>query len=397
MAFAYRSGAWPGVALLHAMLIAVTFWLIFLACRARGATALLSAVLTFAGFLVSFPNTGMRPQLIAYPLFAATLWILAGRREHARRLWVLPVIVACWANIHGSFALAPAMIGLAWVEDRRDRAATTHVTLAVGAVSLLASLANPWGFGAWRYAIGITTDTRILDQIEEWQPTSVRTIAGALFFVSALALTVYLVRRKEPTDAFALVWLGVFFALALPALRGVVWWGLVFPVVVAGLVATSDEDDDRRGSTALNTVIVVVLIAFVAVELPWWRDRSDPVGGASALLQPAPQGLVDAALRDLPPGARLFVSQPFASWFEFAAPSAPVFVDSRIELFPDQVWNDYADVMAGREGWQDILDRWQIDGVVLSTHDATISLLIATDPGWHLAHGDELGRLFVRV
>ena len=397
IAFAYRVAGWPGVALLHAALIATTFWLVLLACRARGASALAGAVLTFAGFLVSFPNTGMRPQLVAYPLFAATLWILADRRAHPRRLWVLPAIVACWANIHGSFALAPFMIGLAWLEDRRGHAATARVTLGVGAAALLATLANPWGIGAWRYAVGITTNSRILDQIQEWEPTSIRSVPGALFFVSALVVIAVLVRRKQPTDAFSLVWLGAFFVLALPALRGVVWWGLVFPVVLAGLVTQPEEGQDRRGKPAFNTLIVVALLAFIAIELPWWRDRPDPVSGSSALLQVAPQGLVGATLRELPAEARVFVSQPFASWFEFAAPSRAVFVDARIELFPDAVWTDYDDVMTGRDGWQDILDRWRVDGVALRAEDTTIASLIAKDPGWRLAYRDGLGRLYVRV
>jgi hypothetical protein len=396
MAFAYRSAGWPGVAILHAALIAGTFWLVFLACRARGASARMGAVLTFAGFLVSFPNTGMRPQLIAYPLFAATLWILAGRKEHPRRLWVLPVIVACWANIHGSFVLAPFMIGLAWLEDRRDRATTTNLTFSVGAVALLATLANPWGIGAWRYAIGITTNARILGQIEEWEPTSIRSVAGALFFVSALAVTAYLLRRRGATDVFTLLWLGAFFVLALPALRGVVWWGFVFPVALAGVIAEPDQREDRRGNPALNTLVVVALVALIAVELPWWRDRPDPVGRGSALLQAAPQGLVDGMLRDLPSTSRLFVTPRFASWFEFAAPTHPVFVDSRIELFTDPVWNDYIDLMTGREGWQDILDRWRVDGVVLSTDDTTIASLISKDPAWRLSYRDGLGTVYVR-
>ncbi len=57
-----------------------------------------------------------------------------------------------------------------------------------------------------------------------------------MFFGSALIIVGYLIRRKEPVGWPSLIWLATFFVLALPALRGVVWWGLVFPVVLAGLV-----------------------------------------------------------------------------------------------------------------------------------------------------------------
>lgn len=400
IALGYRVGGWSAVAILHAALVGTTFWFLWLACRARGTSARTSSVLTLCGLVVSFLYTGMRPQTIAYPLFTATLWILAGRRTHPRRLLLLPPLVAVWANLHGSFVLAPVMIGLTWLEDRRDHRDTSTPTLVVGIASLLATLLSPYGIGVWRYAIGITTNTRVLGTIQEWQATSIRTLDGALFFLSVLAVVAYLVHRDERTDTFALIWLGTFFLLSLPAQRGLVWWGFVFPVVIAGL-ATGEPGratrPERRGSPSLNAMIVLALVAFVAVELPWARDRIDPASGSSILLRFAPQDLVDATARSVRPTARVFVSQPIASWFEFALPSNPVFVDSRIELFSGRVWDDYQDVMEGREGWQATLDRWQVDAVVLQDEDTVLGSRIADDPGWRLVVRNDDGALYVRA
>ena len=399
IALAYRAGGWAGVAMVHAAIVGATFWFLWLACRARGAAARTSSALTLAGFLVCFLYMDMRPQTLAYPLFTATLWILAGRRAHPHGLLLLPPLVAVWANLHGSFVLAPALIGLTWLEDRRDRADTSTLTFVVGIASLLATLMSPYGIGAWRYAIGITTNARVFGIVQEWQATSIRTLAGALFFTSVLAVVAYLVRRDERTDTFALIWLGAFFLLGLPAMRGLVWWGFAFPVVIAGLATsrTGPARTDRRGNPSLNAMMVLALVAFIAVELPWAHDRIDPAGGSSALLGSAPQALVDATARSVPPDARLFVSQPLASWFEFALPSNPVFVDSRIELFPDRVWNDYLNVMGGREGWQSILDRWQVDAVVLQEKDTVLGSRIDQDPGWRLVVRDDNGALYVRA
>ena len=52
----------------------------------------------------------------------------------------------------------------------------------------------------------------------------------------------------------ALLWLATFFVLALPALRGVVWWGLVFPVVVAGLAKQGSDAEQERGSPFMNAL-----------------------------------------------------------------------------------------------------------------------------------------------
>jgi len=61
------------------------------------------------------------------------------------------------------------------------------------------------------------------------------------------------------------------------------------------------------------------------------------------------------------------------------------------------VWNDYTDVMAGRDGWQGILDRWHVDAVVIRAQDISLGTLIMDDPGWRLAYRDGLGSVFVRV
>ena len=88
------------------------------------------------------------------------------------------------------------------------------------------------------------------------------------------------------------------------------------------------------------------------------------------VLTDAPPGIT-AALADLTePGDRIFNPQPWGSWFEFALPHTLVAIDSRIELFPAQVWDDYAKVAAGVEGWQAILDGWDVDYVVVEGENA---------------------------
>jgi hypothetical protein len=397
LALVSRAGGWAGMALFHGALVGATFWFLWLACRARGASARLCAALTMSGFVVCFFNAGMRPQTMAYPLFTATLWILADRRAHPRRLWVLPILMAVWANVHGSFPLGLVLIGLACVEDRRDHAATKNVTLAVAAMGLLATVVGPYGVGVWRYAIDISTSPRILGHIQEWAATNIRSVDGALFFISSFVIVAYLARRGEKTDALALVWLGSFFLLGLSAARGEVWWGFVFPVTMAGLVVEKPRSPaDERGSLVLNLLVVSTLIAFVAVGAPWFRDRVDPASGATSLLAYAPQRLVEATQRVAPADARLFVTLPYASWFEYASPANPVFADARIELFPDDVWDDYFAVIGADQGWQGILDRWRVDAIVLLPQDTTITAMLKDDPDWHLAYRDGSGSVFVR-
>ncbi len=185
-----------------------------------------------------------------------------------------------------------------------------------------------------------------------------------------------------------------FFFLALPAARGVIWWGLVAPVVMAGLLprrAPEAAGRARGGSPALNLAVVGVLVLATVAALVHVRDAP-----GSSLLGEAPAGLATAVAAHVAPGSRLVVPEPWGSWFEYAVPDVPVFVDPRIELFPTAVWEDYTTLRISRDGWREVLDRWRVDAIVVDTRDWTLGERLKADPAWRLAYTDRDGELFVR-
>ncbi len=127
---AYRLGGWTGLAVLRAALVGVVFGCLFVIGRRRGLDPRTAALLTLAAFLVSAVALALRPQLLGMALFAVVLLLVVERRTHPRALWAVPVIVAVWANLHGSFFLGPLVLGLAWLEDVHDRDPGARRTLA---------------------------------------------------------------------------------------------------------------------------------------------------------------------------------------------------------------------------------------------------------------------------
>jgi len=138
-------------------------------------------------------------------------------------------------------------------------------------------------------------------------------------------------------------------------------------------------------------VIVGTLLLGIAILAPWWRGSS-----YDRFLVAAPPGLTEAARRSLPAGTRTLVHQPWGSWFEFALPDRPVFVDSRIEIVPKEIWHDYGQVGFSGAEWKDVLDRWQVEAIVAEA-DWDLLPILKADPGWELAYEDEDGALFVRT
>ncbi len=145
LAAVFQLGSWTGLVLFRAALTGLIFGCLYLIGRRRGLIARDAALLSLAAFVVSAVALGLRPQLIGMALFAVVLVLVTDRQSHPGRLWAVPFIVLAWANIHGSFFLGPAVLGLAWLEDLHDRVPRPHLALVVAIVSVGAACVTPFG------------------------------------------------------------------------------------------------------------------------------------------------------------------------------------------------------------------------------------------------------------
>ena len=92
-------------------------------------------------------------------------------------------------------------------------------------------------------------------------------------------------------------------------------------------------------------------------------------------MPPAKAGLISAEtpiqatqvlLENNPPG-QLFNAISFGSYLIWAAhPQYQVFVDSRIELFPEKVWSDYLNISNARGDWESLLRGYEVNILMLN-------------------------------
>ncbi|MGH2660281.1 MAG: hypothetical protein ACRDHS_11600 [Actinomycetota bacterium] len=399
LATVFRLGGWLGLAVLRAALAGLVMTFVFMACRAAGASTKRAAWLTLpSGALLPF-DFQVRPQLFALVCFAATAWLVARRRTRPGGQWLVVPITVLWANMHGTFFLAPLLLGLAWIEDRWSRGHAAPTALLAGVGSVLATMVNPYGPRVWSYVAGLANHPVIRGMVQEWKPPTIGSYTGAVFFLSLVAAAVLLIARvRRPVPWVSLLPLAVFLSIALAAIRGVYWWAIAVPTVLARVLqdrpARSEQLDP---ASALNAAIVGLLtMGIVAMLIPWlpYTGRSMPT---ERQLVFAPMGITRELHGILTPGQVLFNAQIWGSWLEFEFPRNPVIVDSRIEVVPTSVWSNYNAVSRGSEGWQAILDSWHVDVAVLA-RDQQHYLIprMKADPGWRLVYEDAEGLIFAR-
>jgi hypothetical protein len=391
------AGSWTGLVLLRAALTAAVVGCVFLMAHRRGLDTRRAAVLGLLAFIVAAPAMALRPQLLGMACFALTLLAVSERRRVPRAVWIVPVVTVIWANLHGSFFLAPLVLGLTWVDDVQAGRPTARSTLAAGALSALAACLTPFGPAVWGYVAGLSSNPEVTAQVTEWQPTSVQDAPGILFFGSALLVAVFLARRGRRAPWSILLWLGVFLAIGAYAQRGIAWWPFAAVAATVPLLQPRPRpvQVDPPLIRRLNAAIVVALAAAGVALLPLWRPLDPGTRTPVGLLTDAPSG-VTAALREIVrPGDRILNAQAWGSWLEYAFPTATVAVDSRVEFFPPRIWREYASVLGAGQDQPVVLSAWGPNLAVLEATQVEIRAGLERR-GWRIAYSGDDGDVLIR-
>lgn len=399
----YRATGLAGLSVLNAALFVTGAALILAvaARRARGDLRVAAIAFTAAGLPAIF-NTSVRPQVFSWVLTALILWILERSPEERRLLYVLPPIFVVWANLHGAFVVGLALVAIDAVSglaERRPRRGPGRDMMAVFAACCLAALANPWGWRVYAYAVDVGTDPTIKRFIEEWQGPDITSLVGALFFLSfafVFGSIIFAARRVSLRDLLRLA-LGLL--LALVAIRNGLWWSVVAtPAVATALVHLPLAAGASHARSRAHLLVVAGLAVVVLLSLPWFRSFSPLVGSGERSLVSGDTPVETAAfLAGKRFAGNMFNAQEYGSYLEFAVPDHPTFVDARIEIFPDGLWDDYVDVMVAREWWPEVASRRGIGYIVVpNDRSAPFNRSLDRSPDWRLVHQDEVAVVFVR-
>ena len=245
---AWRAGGDVAVGLLSGLMIAAAFGMLAMMIMRRGIDPVRAVLWSLIAFFVCQPNTVIRAQSFAYPLFVGLLWILLEDERRERYAWPLllgvPVLIL-WANIHGS-ALMGAVVGVAWVlyrmvvmrrrGDHRSSDRYLATAFAFGASALVVSPYSPQMLVD--YYRSVMQNSTLAAYISEWAPA---TFSGvSIVFVVLLALVLVIVgfglgRGKRPSLPLGV--LTVVMALAgIHAVRFQVWFAFPAVVLVADLM-----------------------------------------------------------------------------------------------------------------------------------------------------------------
>jgi hypothetical protein len=200
-----------GVVLFTAVVIAVVFAWTFRVLVRRGTNVFLALALVLLAASASTIHFLARPHVVSWLFTLAWFWILdsserassGGRPDDrsAKLLWLLPLLMLVWVNVHGGFLIAFLLLAIYWVaamwswlasRESRHRARNLAV---VGVLSLGATLVNPFGWGLHVHIYHYLSNRFLMDHIDEFRSPDFHGVAQRCFAILLVAALLALAAR----------------------------------------------------------------------------------------------------------------------------------------------------------------------------------------------------------
>ncbi|HEX9994714.1 MAG TPA: hypothetical protein VGB14_17430 [Acidimicrobiales bacterium] len=376
---AHQAGGWALVVVLHAALYGATALVVARLARTGDAVRTLAAAGLALGIGIGF----WTPRPFVYGLLALALLVTAAERE--RRPWWLVPLAWVWVNVHGSFVLGAGWLVLRAAGEALDgdRAAAGRRLRQLGAFAagLAVAAVNPVGPRLLAFPLTAIERRDVLSTLIEWRSPDFSR-PDALFALVFLAGAVVVLLRARLRWADTLP-VAAFVAAGLLAQRNLPVAGVVAaPALGRALLAGGSAARPERTRAGGLVAVAMALVAAGLVASAWRGPHLDlaryPVAAAQWMDGEGLLGPAHRMAHDVGTGNYLA--------FRYGR-EARVFVDDRLDLYPEAVSHDVDALLAGTPAALDVLERRQVDVVLWRAGDDLPALLDLAG-GWRTAYDD---------
>jgi hypothetical protein len=444
------------VVLFTALIVAGLFAWTFRLLLRRGTNVLVALVLVLLAASAAMIHCQARPHVVSWLFTVVWFWIVESSGKscdgsvrssaessgagigRTRLLWLLPLLMLAWVNLHGGFLVGFVLLGIYWVsavwqwfrlkEDRFDDVwrririgrLVRNLTLT-GALSAAATLVNPYGFKLHVHIYRYLSNRFLMDHIDEFQSPNFHYVAQKCFAgLLLLTLVALAAKRYEASASQGLV---VLFAVysGLYASRNIPVSSLLLILVIGPWLSDGMEKLletlSRLGSPVrwrgLATAAFLQRMKTIELSLPghlWsiavivltcWSAAHGGKLGATPLIDAHfdakrfPVQAVDYLQKQDVRGP--VVSPDYWGGYLIYRlyPRVRMVVDDRHDFYGEEFLKSYLKMMHVEPGWEDFLEQHQAHCVIVSKNSALANILVET-PGWQPIYSDDVAVVFLR-
>ncbi len=413
MALIFRAFGFGGLNLATALVVWLAFFFVYHSGEGGSYLRAFCVVLAAAASAVYW---SARPQIISMLLAATFAYVLhLYRWRGINRLWLLPLLMLAWVNLHGGFAIGFILLAVTLAGEAiklilaRDVEGWKPVVWlgASGFACAVAVLFNPYGPQMLLYPFKTVSIGVLQNYIQEWQSPDFHAREAQVFIVMWLGVFAAAGLSRRRLNVTDLLLFATFTTLALLAGRNIAVFAVVTaPILMRHTDSAIAELQERfpklkiaettvsppRRLAALNwtLLIVVAAAALLKTALPL-----NPATTLEAVARVSPAGAANY-LKQNPTAGPMFNSYNFGGYLVWALyPNVPVYVDGRTDLYDDEFLKEYLRVYLAEPGWEKILAGQGIRLVVVETN-SPLARELRQAPGWAVRYSDALTVVVVK-
>lgn len=403
-----------GVATLAAVLFSVSVLVTYVNTTLLGGSIGIAVGLTATSMLLQAVHLLARPHLVTTALASILLLLLVQYRRTARFEWVLfiPPLFVVWANSHGGFPAGLALLTLfcldTWIGGRGPDIGRQRWTLIVVlGLAIVATMVNPAGPAIYSHLAAHLGNDFLMGITEEFQSPDFHAPWGRLLLAVILGTALIL-----GTSARRLPWLGLALLLgtlaatlvsarhiSLFATVGLPWLAVLGTRASSSGTEANPERPDwplhrlaprsPEISAATSHVLPLIACSLLVFVVNGPFAARGQFGSTTFPVQ---------ALRELSPpetAGAVFNEMEWGGYLLYAEPDIPVFIDGHADFFGEELAREYLTARSGGPGWDEVLDRYQVQWT-LTRSDAPLNQLLGLTEDWELVLDDGLTAVYRR-
>jgi len=344
----------------------------------------------------------VRPYIFTYLLAALFYYLLESARNKPKLLWLLPLIMLLWVNLHGGFLVGFFILIVFWADSGWQRIKGKSSDFALlGIITLLCLLItgiNPAGYGIWKLFMG---SREVAGLLNEWEsPLATQWFYPYYAYLFMVFLGFLLLPRKNIRESLIFIFFG---GLSLSSIRHVPLFCLLSVPFCAKFLNFIWEQTIKNWVDKINqvykqTLIFLALLCLIIYSGLYFKNFSLETRSMEWDMFPH-EGVKFLHSNRLP--LKIFNPYEWGGYLILKAPQYPVFIDGRVNsAYPDQLYFEALTVMFANNGWERILNQYRVDLVICNLwqlcNGQLLPLKIARDPNWEIIYQDPLCKIFLR-
>ena len=413
MAIVHRSFGLTGIVIFFSFILSLVYFLFFKILKADN-NIVLSMIFSLLVLLSSMLHWLARPHLFSLLLTVIWYYLLDEYQYKDRNyLYVLPLIMLLWVNLHGGFLAGFILIGIYIfgnivkfvTSESAEKGIYERKVKLLGIttiICLLACLINPFGYHILLFPFKLVSNKFIMDHVHEFLSPNFHQLLPFKYFL--LLMFVIFALSSVKVNLIELLLILMFTNMSLYSARYIPLFCIITAPILLRLLNSILARSDGRLAKFLKkrsdnistidistkghlwpvaTIILVVIFAKVGKIDFKFSEKTKPVAAVEFLKKEKIKG-------------NMFDNDEFGDYIIYAAwPEYKVFFDGRIDMYGVDMLKEYLKIAKVKPGWNEILKKYDINWIIYNSNSALSLFLMQTDD-WKLIYADEVANILVK-